>query len=727
VGSPLTAADLAMLAKAGIDQDTAERAGWRRVTHAEARDGCGIRYKSNHLEGIAIPHVDPANDQVRTWRVRRDHPEMDSDGQPIGKYLSPPDRRHLYFAPDSASRLADLSAPCVIVEAAKSVLALVCGEAKVQRRHLTIGTGGCWGWKGVTGKTTAPDGTRVDVKGMLRDFDKVTWTGRPTIIVFDSNVATNPKVQAARRQFAAELERRGAAVRVVDLPVEPGINGPDDYIGTHGAAAFFALVDAAKPLPKAKTKAAKPEKPKQGQDVLFEELDPWPEPVNGATVLFGLAETFNRYLALPAHAAVAIALWVLHAYTFRAWFTTPFLVITSPAKRCGKTLLLIILGALVPRRLFAANVTAAVLFRAIEKFKPTLLIDEADTFMRENEELRGVMNSGHTRTTAIVIRAVGDDHDPRAFSTWCAKAIALIGKLPGTLDDRSIEIRMRRRLASERVDRLRQDRIGDECFVLRRMACRWADDATDALKDADPVVPDALHDRAADCWRPLLAIADAAGGDWPALARQAAKAISGATDADGDATTLLLRDIRAIFKAANDPDVMGSAAILEHLVELEDRPWSEWSKGEPLTGAKLARMLKSYDVLPAGTVRVDFKTKLPDGTVQVESKTAKGYRFTAFADAWSRYLGGQHEAHKVAPQPDGDPSGGAKASQRNNVNESGELSPFAKGNTPIECDALRSVTNPMNTERCYGVTDRHPPDREKETLPTPPEVTRVHY
>src|SRR4029453_223767 len=114
---------------------------------------------------------------------------------------------------------------------------------------------------------------------------------------------------------------------------------------------------------------------------------------------------------------------------------------------CGKTVLLIVLGALVPRRMFAANVTPAVLFRTIEKFSPTLLIDEADTFIRDNDELRGVLNSGHTRTTATVIRAVGDDHDPRAFSTWCPKAIALIGSLPGTLSDRSIEIGMRRRMA----------------------------------------------------------------------------------------------------------------------------------------------------------------------------------------------------------------------------------------------------------------------------------------
>ena len=113
------------------------------------------------------------------------------------------------------------------------------------------------------------------------------------------------------------------------------------------------------------------------------------------------------------YGSIALALWVLPCYMFEAWFTSPYLAITSPVKRCGKTLLLIVLGALVPCRLFASNVTPAVLFRTIEKYAPTLLIDEADTFIRDKDELRGVLNSGHTRTTALVLRAVGEDHDPR--------------------------------------------------------------------------------------------------------------------------------------------------------------------------------------------------------------------------------------------------------------------------------------------------------------------------
>ena len=255
-----------------------------------------------------------------------------------------------------------------------------------------------------------------------------------------------------------------------------------DYLNTHTKTDLVQLAKTAplfqKTVPRVADEATPPGKTttavKQGHAVLLEDPEPWPEPVDGVALLDAIAGVFSRYLAMPPHASTALALWFVHAYAFDAWFASPFLAITSPTKRCGKTLLLIILGALISRRLFAANVTPAVLFRAIEKYRPVLLIDEADSFIRNSDELRGVLNSGHTRTTAVVIRAVGDDHDPRAFSTWCPKAIALIGKLPDTLADRAIEVPMRRRTAGETVERLRQDRIEAECADWRRQAVRRA-------------------------------------------------------------------------------------------------------------------------------------------------------------------------------------------------------------------------------------------------------------
>src|SRR5262249_5324135 len=131
--------------------------------------------------------------------------------------------------------------------------------------------------------------------------------------------------------------------------------------------------------------------------------------------------------------------------------------------------------------------------------------------MSNNNELRGVLNAGHTRSQAYVIRTVGEDHEPRAFCVWAPVAIALIGKLPSTLADRAIVIKMRRKLPSEQVEHLRLDRL-EEVNTLRRRCLRWAQDMLATLQTTDPTMPEGLHDRAADNWRPLCAIAAVVGG-----------------------------------------------------------------------------------------------------------------------------------------------------------------------------------------------------------------------
>ncbi len=243
----LTPTDLAAFKAIGVSAYTLELAQFRRVTHVEARDICGIRYKSYHLEGIGIPNLDPDDDHVRAWRVRRDHPELDSSGQPIAKYVSAAgDRKLLYFGPGSYPGLSDVTTSGIIVESEKSVLSIGDAENIANRRHgLLIALGGCWGGRGVIGKATDQSGARVDEKGWLPDFDRVTWAGRDTVIAFDTNVSSNPKVKAARRALTSELAARGAKVRLLNLPIEAGVNGPDDYIGLHGAEKFFRLVDAA--------------------------------------------------------------------------------------------------------------------------------------------------------------------------------------------------------------------------------------------------------------------------------------------------------------------------------------------------------------------------------------------------------------------------------------------------------------------------------------------------
>jgi Protein of unknown function (DUF3631) len=368
----------------------------------------------------------------------------------------------------------------------------------------------------------------------------------------------------------------------------------------------------------------------QGRVIVFPEIELWPDPVDGAALLVEIVAQLERHVMLPREAATAIALWIMHAHCFDAFTISPRLVITSPEKRCGKTTLLRVIQALVPKPLAAANITAAAMFRTIEKHRPTLLIDEADTFLPDNEELRGVINSGHERE-GQVIRLVGEDFEPSAFSTFCPTVIAAIGNLPGTIDDRSITIAMRRRLASESIVPFRSDRAG-HLHELARKAARWDANHEYALREADPDMPEALHDRACDNWRGPLAISDLAGGDWPQKARSAAQTLStqGSDQDEQSRGVILLADIRRVFderlkKGGKDADRISSTDLVFNLVGLTDRPWATWSRGRQITPATAARMLKTFGIVP-NTI------KLADG------KQPNGYKRCQFDDSFGRYL-----------------------------------------------------------------------------------------
>jgi len=414
----------------------------------------------------------------------------------------------------------------------------------------------------------------------------------------------------------------------------------------------------------------------QGETIELVTPEPWPEPVDGAEVLDALEAAVRRYAVLGVHAVVGIALWVVHTHAFDAWWITPRLAVTSPVKRCGKSLILDLLEHLVAKALNVANVTAAAVFRGIERYRPTLLIDEADTFLGDKDELRGILNSGHRRNGSV-LRAVGEQNEVRAFSTFAPVAIAMIGRLPDTLADRSIPISMRRKKRDERVERFRADRVGD-LQELRSKAARWALDNWDALRAADPEVPSPLHDRERDNWRPLFAIADAAGGDWPTKAREAAVALSSSLaddDEDSDGV-VLLGDLRRIFDAEGEP-VIFTRLLLLRLCDLEDRPWAEWRDRKALSGVQLARLLRPFGVKPR--------------QVRIGDKTSKGYERQWFEDAFARYL------------PPSDPK------HPKQVNGNSDLRENPTRNTEQSVSGCEEPKTPVSTGFVSGVSGRSLP------------------
>ena len=359
-----------------------------------------------------------------------------------------------------------------------------------------------------------------------------------------------------------------------------------------------------------------------GRSLLFADPDPWPEAVDGAALLDDLTHTYCRFVSLPDGGAEALALWIVFTYALDAFDVAPILALCSPLKRCGKTTTEDLTVALARRSLAAANITVAALYRTVEQYAPTLIVDEADTFLLTNLALRGIINSGHTRATAFVIRTAG--HEPRLFATWGARMIALIGRLPATLEDRAIVLPMRRRAPDERVDRIRRTALRRELDALRHRAVRWVSDHQAALRAADPAMPTELDDRQADNWRPLLAIADAAGGAWATRARATARTLSrSVVEADTAAPIQLLADLRSLF-ATTPAAKLATATIIRYLTTLADRPWADDAQGGPITPRHLARLLEGFKI---------NARQIRQGRV-----TRKGYVRADFTDAFRRYL-----------------------------------------------------------------------------------------
>jgi len=360
---------------------------------------------------------------------------------------------------------------------------------------------------------------------------------------------------------------------------------------------------------------------RQGKPIEFPEIEPWPEEVNGAALLDEIAREIGRYMIMSDTDKTIAAIWAVHAHIYDRFTVSPRLCVRSPVKECGKTTLFSVLSHLVPRELMTASVTPAVIFRMIELYHVTLLIDEAAGMFDEAGEMRRILNCGY-RADGTVIRCVGDSFEPRVFRVFGPVAFALIGTLPSDLHSRCICVNLQRKRAGEEVE---PDRIGQmrHLDVLARKIVRWTSDNADAIANANPELPAAVINRRGDLWVVMLSIAKVAGGNWPARVERAIAATAETGDDDAAQLEKLLADIRVVLDTKGDE--ISSEALTEALVDMEGRPWAEMGKSrKPLTKAKLAHMLR----VPGVSVSPG----------QVKGGKLRGYRRSQFDDIFARYL-----------------------------------------------------------------------------------------
>lgn len=357
----------------------------------------------------------------------------------------------------------------------------------------------------------------------------------------------------------------------------------------------------------------------------------------GAT-LERVCDFLKRFMAFSSDAQpAAIALWIAHTWVIEAFDYTPYLHIVSPEKRCGKSRLLDCIALLTANPWRVVSPSEAVLFRKIENDSPSLLLDEVDTlFVRGKDEgkegLRALLNAGFERRSKIP-RCVGPNYDLREFAVFCPKALAGIGRLPDTVSDRCIPIRLVRRAVNEQVERFRTREADEDALPIRGALREWGQQQITlaGLRGARPAVPEQLGDRQIDICEPLIAIADLAGVEWPERGRDSLCSLcAGEVDEDDSLGVKLLRAIRSIFETTC-ADKIASRELLDALVSSDDDgPWATWWERDLADNntrgpaAKLARLLKPYGI-QARVIRLN------DGS------TPRGYRAEDFQDLWKRY------------------------------------------------------------------------------------------
>lgn len=353
-----------------------------------------------------------------------------------------------------------------------------------------------------------------------------------------------------------------------------------------------------------------------------EELLPWSNTVSMPHVMDALTLLLQNHCVLTEEEIDAIALWTLSSYMIDSFRIFPKLALISPVKRCGKTTTMEAIFAFCKDGLMTANLSPAILYRLTASFSPTLLIDEADTFVKSADPaLIGIINSGHSKSSAIVMRCVGENFEPKAFSTWMPMVLASIKNLPPTIMDRSIVINLRRKKNSEHVSRLSPN-FFEDCKEIRRKLLRWTTDNHQLVEQAIVEPPYAGNDRATDNWLALFSVAYQIDATWQARCERAYLALTVAHEPE--LPEELLRDIQEYFLHSTLQKV-SSQTVVDALLAQPDSTWKELDNGKKLNPRSMSALLSPYKIKPA-------VMRFPGG------KTFRGYERIHFEDAFDRYL-----------------------------------------------------------------------------------------
>ena len=298
--------------------------------------------------------------------------------------------------------------------------------------------------------------------------------------------------------------------------------------------------------------------------------------------------------------ADALALWAAMTYVMEHLEIAPMVYVTSPEPMCGKSTVMKLLKVFCHRAEMVSKITPAAIYRLIERDQPTLLIDEADRFLRGNNELNGIINAGHARFEATVIinkKLADGNYDPVEFPVWCAKAIAGIGEQDGTLTSRAIVISLRRKLKDETMKPVRYNMFQQHQSIRDALAAWAASFQQISENEMEPFLK-AKTDRGIDNWLALGIIAKRVNPEWEQRVQAALDTIE-ARQSDGlqSAGAQLLSDVHDVVSESSRPE-WPSTDLYNSVVFNEETDWSVFNHGRPVTKKKFTQMLGDFGIKP---------------------------------------------------------------------------------------------------------------------------------
>lgn len=349
-----------------------------------------------------------------------------------------------------------------------------------------------------------------------------------------------------------------------------------------------------------------------------------------------IEEYLTTYVALPPHTPFVIAAWTIAAWLSEHWDQFPYLAITSPEKRCGKTTLLKIIYQIVPRPCWGNYISPAALFRIIEQDRPTILLDESQYLSRKGSEsshvIGEILHAGIDKDTTVP-RCVGPTNNIKIhrFKIYSPKIIAMIGQPDDVLLDRCLPVPMRRR--SEK-DTVVAQLFKRELVIIGKALTNLI---TTFTKNNAKECVDAYHsspyltlrsDRLADLLLPIQAVVNVICPERMDELIHYAEIVEARNRLSHniEPPLRLLRCIKQIFdsldKSTPRLQFIGTQKLISLLVAMEEEPWATYNRGNPINAHTLAKLLKNYEITSERNV----------------TQTERGYYVARFREAFERYV-----------------------------------------------------------------------------------------